>query len=362
MISLQEALKLIDHILEDKYRDDVKSISNNDDTPDQIIHSMYVAGSKELKEAWGKLCQVKNYNATQGEHLLKVLTNHDLMDLAAACIEENGIVDGDLLLNKKGRFKLAQFLDKKLLDDYKIAPAAIADIIACQPASGSVAVGPGEMFLTCIIKDAVQNGGAAKGKNDGAESDAEITGDIRIGSFGVEIKGSAAAFMGQKGKPSHSDLIKNIKKMKAGTYYSKGSVKEWEKCWSAAIEHYKTPAAIATAIMDGIYSSSGQPERFKEYISMLNKDPGTFSDFSNFMISASAYSLYQYKAIEPFDYIMFITSEGNKKKNPDAFVLPVNGKSLRDLYDVLSENFTVKSCFDCASDHRIMPKIELKSA
>lgn len=360
MVSLQEALSLIGHMFEDKYRDDVKAISNNDDTPDQIIHSMYVAGSKELKEAWANLCKVKNYSASQGAQLLKVLTDHDLMDLAAACIEDNGIVDGDTLLSKKDRFKLGSFLDKKLLDDYKITPAAIADIIACQPASGSVAVGPGEMFLTCIIKDAVQNGGAAKGKNDDVESNAEITGDIRIGDSGVEIKGSAAAFMGQKDKPSHSNLQRNIKKMPAGTYYEKGGVKDWRSVWGATINHYKTPEAIARAIMTDVYTNVQQKARFKEYINMLKSDPKTFLDFDNFMISASAYSLYQYNATEPFDYIMFIVSEGSRKTNPDALVLPVNNKSLKDLYDILVENFTVKSCFDCASDRRIMPKIELK--
>lgn len=362
MITLYKCLLQIFEADEDKIdpkkaRDDVKSLANDDNTADDIIHKMYTAGSKELQNAWAKLCLKKKYSESQGQQLLNVLMKHDLIDLAAACINDDGIVDGDSLLNKKDRFLLGSFLDKKLLDDYKITPKAIADIISCQPANGSTAVGPGEMFLTIIIKDAMQNGGAKKGKNDEIEDDSEITGDIRIGNFGIEIKGSAAAFQGQKHKPSHSEMVKNLKKLPSNCYYSKSAVSKWRSCWPNLLNHCKTPDGVAKAILTGVY---GDESIFNEYLEMLSSTPELFMDFDAFMISCSAYSLKQYHAVEPFDSILFLESAGSRKTNPTAFILRPGGLSIKQIFDIFNQNFTLNSCFDCDSDHRVMPKINLK--
>ena len=360
MITLYECLLKIfedDEKLDPKQaRDDVKSLANDDNTPNDIIHKMFTAGSKKLQEKWSKLCKEKNYTESQGQQLLQVLMKHDLIDLAAACINDRGLVDGDVLLNKHDRFLLGSFLDQKMLDDYKLSRQAIADIIGCQPPNGSTAVGPGEMFLTFIIKDAVQNGGAKKGKNDDVNDKSEITGDIKIGNMGVEIKGSSAAFQGQKQKPSHSELIKNIKKLPKECYYIKSGKSDWQKCWPKLLEYCKTPEGVAKALYTDVYSNTNL---FDDYLKMLRDKPSDFEEFNAFMISGSAYSLKQYHSVEPFDSILFLESAGTRKSNPTAFIIRPANLSIREIFDIMIENFTLDCCPDMNSDHRVMPKINL---
>lgn len=343
-------------------RNNVKALANDDDTPDNIIHKMYVAGSKELQDAWGELCGKKNYTESQGKQLLDILMKHDLIDLAAACINDEGIVSSDKLLNMTGRFKLASFLDKKLLTDYNLSMEAVLDIISCQPSNSGVAVGPGEMFLTFIIRDAKQNGGSKKEKNADVKDDSEITGDILIGNMGLEIKGSEAAFFGQKAKPQHAILKRNLNEIKSkhGIQYPTGrSEKEWRQFFNILLEIYKTPAAIGEAILKDVYDDNKQKLNYPKYIKLLEDD--RFTSFDNFMMLVVAYAMKQYNTVEGFDSVMFIQSKKGVS-NPTALIIKdVDKKSISDLYDVFINDFKLVSCFDYSNDRRVMPKVDLKS-
>lgn len=347
----------------------IRSIIDDPKDQEKVIKQMYMAGNAELKEFWASHAKSKGYNQTQSDAIYKILMDAGAIELLQDCMAQNGIIDPSAILNQLNKPQsLLDLIINAIPSEYVFDKSCISDLISCQPGAGGAAVGPGELLLSFIVKDCRQNGGAAAKKNasdeNGAKKD-EVSGDLRMSDYGVEIKGNQCLFAGQKHQPRGDSFRKNCSKFFPDIDFGKAATTPWENNFpemlKIALEANIKQDPVVT-IVQWLCGGKGSIQYFhdvgntayKDYVECV--DELGIKTGKDFLLSLAVAGLKSYWHTEHFDRVLFINNAKNKA--PRCLVIDPS-QSIPKLWPIFKANFKVDTAIDPSDKHKILPKLTM---
>lgn len=327
----------------------IQDIVNSEETSVKTFKKMYMAASEDIGNRWEKyVTEVKKFSEDQADIVFRILQKNGNLDLMIDCIKKGGVIDPKSFLSVLNTpMSLSQLFAELVPSEYNFDIKTIERLVRCQTGAASITVGPGELAISLLTKDTVQNGGL-KSKRNKCEDDNKKSGDLLMGGMVVEMKGNMCLFSGLKNKPRGNVLLSNLKK-KYNFVPTGAGFAEWNKYFddNKKLDVSKFAENICTNYFEEDH------DQLSKYIEFLKTtDISTGKDF---LLSLALYGLKVYWQTENFDRVMFINS-----KTLQVLIIDPS-QSFSKLWEVFSNNFKAVTAIAKNDIRRSLPKITLIS-